>query len=104
VIVDGFSHSRRRSRGNGFIGTWRKGRHLSLVQLEVRLAHTVKVSLGLLLAAADIAFARLGAVTLTETLRFHSASATDSSAVTTLVFEKFAIDSACRSSFSCSRS
>jgi hypothetical protein len=70
------------------MGLWGKRRHLLLVCLEVRLAHTIEVTLSLLSAAFDSALAGLGAVTLTETLRLDDASAVGCAAVTTLVFEK----------------
>jgi hypothetical protein len=54
----------------------------------MRLAHAVKVPLSLLFATIGLAFARLGAVTLAETLRLDDASAVGGAAVTPLVFEK----------------
>ena len=42
----------------------------------MRLAHTVKIALGLLSTTRDAAFARLGTVPLTQTLRFDNALAT----------------------------
>jgi hypothetical protein len=57
------------------------------VCLEVRLAHTIKVTLRLLDAAIGAALARLGTVALAETLRLDDTCASIGTAVTALVFE-----------------
>jgi hypothetical protein len=55
------------------------------VGFEMRLAHAIKVALSLFGATNDLAHARLGAMTLAETLRLDDVSAARSAAVTTLV-------------------
>ena len=82
-IIDGFSN------GNWthiFSSRW-LWNELSLGNLEMKLAHAVKVSLSLLFAPVYLAFSRLGPVALTQTLRFNDLGATTDIAVPTLVLD-----------------
>lgn len=84
IVINGNTgRSRRTIEG---IYDWKWGFH-AFQGLEMGLAHAIKVALGLFSAAIDLAGARLGAVTLTETLRLDDAGASVRSTVTTFVFE-----------------
>jgi hypothetical protein len=68
------------------------------------LAHAIKVSLGLFFAPIDLAGSRLGAVTLTETLRLDNARASFRPTVTTFVFKILVDRLICGSNDGCLRS